>query len=193
MAISHLWIGPSQVTSFSPLGVTLLAIVHNSKCYTNWGVYSWPWQSFAMGTVDRPLLLTSIRCIPVEVQLCCVREIKRKVPCKTPWRPIGRLEKRLYSFITLGTRWEWMVHVMPWPLNPRERDMEPTTQEAGWAPVLLELCINSKFSLLETINVTNGDLWNQSHAVIELIFHRIRVSLLTADASINPLALELDI
>jgi len=51
--------------------------------------------------------------------------------------------------------------------------MDPTAQEAGWAPVLLELCINPKFGLLETINVINGDLWNESHAVIELNFHRI--------------------
>ena len=66
-----------------------------------------------------------------------------------------------------------MFHVMPRPLYSRERDMDPTAQEAGWAPVLLELCINPKFGLLETINVINGDLWNESHAVIELNFHRI--------------------
>jgi len=59
-----------------------------------------------------------------------------------------------------------MVHVMTRSLYPRERHTEPTTQEAGWAPVLLELCINSKFGFLEMINVTNGDLWNESHAVI---------------------------
>jgi hypothetical protein len=44
---------------------------------------------------------------------------------------------------------------------PPSRDMEPTTEGAPWASVLLQLCINSKFGLLETINVTNGDLWNE--------------------------------
>jgi hypothetical protein len=58
----------------------------------------------------------------VEVQWCCVREMKRSVPCKRPWRPTGRLEKKLYPFINLGTRWEWMVHVMPRPLYSREWD-----------------------------------------------------------------------
>jgi len=70
---------------------------------------------------------------------------------------------------------------------PPKRDLEPTTQGARWAPVLLEMCINSKFGLLETINVTNGDLWNESHAVIELIFHRICIFFLIADATIKGL------
>ena len=115
------------------------------------------------------------------------RERERKVPSKRPWRPTGRLEEKLYSFTDLGTRWEWMAHVMPRPVYPRERDTEPTTKEAGWAPALLELCINSKFGLLEKINVTSGDLWNENHAVIELTFHRICMFFLTADASIKGL------
>jgi hypothetical protein len=33
-----------------------------------------------------------------------------------------------------GTRWGWPINAMPRPLNPQERDLVPTIQEAGWAP-----------------------------------------------------------
>jgi hypothetical protein len=33
-----------------------------------------------------------------------------------------------------GTRWGWVVSATPRPLNPWERDLVPTIQEAGWAP-----------------------------------------------------------
>jgi len=40
----------------------------------------------------------------------------------------------LYCFFNLGTRWEWVVNATPRPLYPRERDLVPIVQEAGWAP-----------------------------------------------------------
>jgi hypothetical protein len=62
--------------------------------------------------------------------------------------------------------WENGSRHTPAALLPR--DMK-SAKEAVWAPVLLELCINSKLGLLETTNLTNGDRWKEGHALI-LIF-----------------------
>jgi hypothetical protein len=41
------------------------------------------------------------------------------------------------SFFIFGAWWGGVVNAMPWPLNPWERDLVPTIQEAGWAPWLV--------------------------------------------------------
>ena len=39
-----------------------------------------------------------------------------------------------YSFFDLGTRWGFVFNAMARPPYPRERDLVPYVQEAGWAP-----------------------------------------------------------
>jgi hypothetical protein len=43
----------------------------------------------------------------------------------------------LYSFFNLGARWGWVVNAMPQSLYPRERDLVPIVQKAGWVPGLV--------------------------------------------------------
>ena len=38
---------------------------------TDWGVFSWPWQMFALGKDNPPLSVTSNRCVPVKNTLGC--------------------------------------------------------------------------------------------------------------------------
>jgi hypothetical protein len=35
--------------------------------------------------------------------------------------------------LNLGTWWQWVVNITPWPLYPRERNPIPIEKEASWA------------------------------------------------------------
>jgi hypothetical protein len=41
---------------------------------------------------------------------------------------------QLYSVFNLGARCGWVVIAILRPINPRERELVQTAQEAGWAP-----------------------------------------------------------
>jgi hypothetical protein len=43
------------------------------------------------------------------------------------------VEVQLYSFCNFGTGWWWVFEATPWLLYPREKDLIPTIEEAGWA------------------------------------------------------------
>jgi hypothetical protein len=45
------------------------------------------------------------------------------------------VEVQLYSFFILGAIWRWVFNAKPRPLYPREKDLLPIVEEAGWAPV----------------------------------------------------------
>jgi len=38
-----------------------------------------------------------------------------------------------HLFLNLSARWGWVVNATPWLLYPRERDLIPIVQDAGWA------------------------------------------------------------
>ena len=46
------------------------------------------------------------------------------------------VEFYLYYTFKLGDRWALVVNATRRPLYPRERDLVPILQDAGWAPVL---------------------------------------------------------
>jgi hypothetical protein len=54
-------------------------------------------------------------------------KLKESAPYNRPWRPRGRVEVSLYSFVNLGARWAWMVNSTLRSLDPRARDTVPIT------------------------------------------------------------------
>jgi hypothetical protein len=65
--------------------------------------------------------------------------IKLKLSQYTPWRRLGGEEVIYLPLILyLGTRWGWLVRVVPRSRpTPRERTPVPIVQEAGWATELV--------------------------------------------------------
>ena len=62
----------------------------------------------------------------------CGKPHRANSPYNGPWRPRGQVDIYLYSSFNLGSRWGWVVNVTPRPLYPREWELVPIVQEAGW-------------------------------------------------------------
>jgi len=54
-------------------------------------------------------------------------------PYSWPRRHRREVEILLYSFLSLGPRWGWIVSATPWPPCPRERQPVAIEQEDRWS------------------------------------------------------------
>ena len=97
----------SPMHAIWPTHLILLHLITITKCC--WGVQV------------MKLLLTQFAPHPVT----CSSYVESKVHTLTGHEGPGGVEVELYSFLNLGTRWEWVVNATPWPFYPQERDPVP--------------------------------------------------------------------
>jgi hypothetical protein len=68
-------------------------------------------------------------------------------------------EVYLYSVFNLGARWGWVVNATLQSIYPRERDLVPNVQDAGWAPG--QICTDAEYLTPTSIRSTDRPPWRE--------------------------------